>query len=71
MSQSDRLLELYLELEHRVLILRENMVGQIMTDNVEEDIYLGVMDLVWWKLTEGERDVLNSRPGGKRGKDSL
>ena len=68
MSQLNRLLELYLELEHRVLILREKYGG---TDNAEEDIYLDVMDLVWWKLTEKERDVLNSRPADKRGKDSL
>ncbi|HEX9679789.1 MAG TPA: hypothetical protein VGA08_04200 [Candidatus Saccharimonadales bacterium] len=68
MSQLDRLLKLYLELEHQVLILREKHGGM---DNVEEDIYLDVMDSIWWKLTETERDMLNSRPADKRGKDSL
>ncbi len=68
MSQLDRLLELYFELERRVLILREKYGG---TENIEEDTYLDVMELVWWKLTEGERNMLNSRPVDKRGKDSL
>ncbi|MFN8455642.1 MAG: hypothetical protein U0401_13410 [Anaerolineae bacterium] len=64
MSQpDDRLLNLYLNLERRVLTLRQKYDG---VGSIEEEIYLDVMDLIWWKLTEQERDLLNSRPSDKR-----
>lgn len=68
MAELDRLVELYLDLEDLVFRLREKYKE---ADNAEEDLCLDIMDLVWGKLTEEERKMLDSRSSGKWGTGSL
>ena len=63
----DKLIKIYLELERRVSVIRADQSD----DSVEEDTYLAVMDLLWWEMSEEQRQTLERRSLEKKGTGSL
>jgi hypothetical protein len=62
----EKLLKVYLELERRVFVLRNQR-----TESLEEDTYMDAMDVIWWELSDHQRALINARDQAKKGTGSI
>jgi hypothetical protein len=62
-----KLVHIYRKLERRVSTVRATQ----KEESTEEATYLDVMDLIWWEMTEEERQTIELRPEEKKATGSL
>jgi hypothetical protein len=62
----DTLLKVYLELERRVFVLRNQR-----TESLEEDTYMDAMDVIWCELSDHQQALINARDQAKKGTGSI
>jgi hypothetical protein len=62
----DKLLKVYLELERRVFVLRQQH-----GESLVEDRYMDAMEVIWWELPDEQRVLIDSRDRAKKGTGSI
>jgi hypothetical protein len=62
----DKLLKVYLELERRVFVLRQQH-----GESLVEDTYMDAMEVIWWELPDEQRVLIDSRDQAKKGMGSI